>query len=65
MPAEDLPEDQGPPTSPPTTSWPMDLDAHGPEEIADDEDGHSVPADLLELHEVLEFQAAVEAEAQR
>lgn len=58
------PEDEyegGPATSEPPTDWP-ELPHHGPEHEAEEDDGHHVPEDLLELHEVLEYQAAVEAQ---
>lgn len=55
--------DGGPPTSEPPTEIPDDLIDPGPDGEAEEDDHHHVPADLLELHEVLEFQAAIDAEA--
>jgi hypothetical protein len=51
----------GPATSEPPTDWP-EIDHHGPEHEAEEHDRHHVPTDLLELHEVLEYAAALEAE---
>lgn len=43
----------------PPTAWP---DLPVAEEEPEPEGDHDVPAELVELHEVLEWQAAVEAE---
>lgn len=65
MPTDPTDLEAGPPTSEPPTDWPdlpdePDLPTEGEDD--GDEDAHAVPPDLLELYEVLEWQAATEGE---
>lgn len=47
--------DRGPETSEPPTAWPDDVAHHGPEHVAEEDDHHAVPPELLELYELHEL----------